>query len=428
MVHQHDQRRSRRGTAYLAAVGVGMLVATLALGAMLSARSRARAIQLQVDEGVARQNAIAAVNFARATIAAEADWRETYASEMWLNGVEMNGGTFGYAVVNPRGAINRDPLDAVIVTGDGQKGFARQRLSVYLDASKVPLTSLTVPMTVGGAISATSASITGSGLTIATNSSFTSVLSSIQPNVEARTAIIGTGFGGTTTTGTKARTLPATTVFSLYTQGAGTIAVSSLPSGGLLGLGGKQLTGIVLSPNHNPYGSTNANGIYVLDCQNNAVTISNCRIVGTLILLNPGSGTTVSGSVQWTPALANYPCLMVQGSISISLSSSNLSESSERVNFNPSGVPFPFVGGSVDAQQDDSYSSVIDGLVYASGNVTVGGSSTVDMIIAGGSFTMNALGTLTIRDEPAYVADPPPGFYTVKMTPRAGSWSYVVDP
>jgi hypothetical protein len=41
---------------------------------------------------------------------------------------------------------------------------------------------------------------------------------------------------------------------------------------------------------------------------------------------------------------------------------------------------------------------------------------------------MNALSTLTIRDEAAYAADPPPGFYTVHMSPRPGSWSYVVDP
>ncbi len=422
------QPRTRRGTAYLAAVGVGMLVGTLAIGAMATARSRARGLQMQIDESIARQNAIAAVEFARATIAADADWRTTYAVEMWLNGVEMNGGTFGYTVVNPSGAINRDPLDSVVVTGEGLRGLARQRMSVSLDATTVPLTCLTVPMTIAGAISATSATINGSGLTVATNSSFTSVLATIQPSVEARTAIIGTGFSGTTKTGATARTMPASTVFALYAAGAGVIPVASLPNGGLLGLGGKQLTDVVLGPNHNPYGSTNSKGVYVLDCQNYAVAITNCRIIGTLILLNPGAGTTISGSVQWTPAVTNYPCLLVNGAITLSLSASSLSEIAENVNFNPPGAPFPFVGGSADTSKDDTYTSVIDGLVYASGNITVGGNTTVDMIVGGGTFTMNALSTLTIRDEATYAADPPPGFYTVKMTPRAGSWSYVVDP
>jgi hypothetical protein len=422
------QPRTRPGTAFLAAVGVGMLVGTLAIGAMATARSRARGLQMQIDESIARQNAIAAVEFARATIAADADWRTTYAVEMWLNGVEMNGGTFGYSVVNPSGAINRDPLDSVVVTGEGLRGVARQRMSVYLDATKVPLTCLTVPMTIAGAISATSATINGSGLTVATNSSFTSVLATIRPNVEARTTIIGTGFSGTTTTGATARTMPASTVFALYTAGAGVIPVASLPNGGLLGLGGKQLTDVVLGPNHNPYGSTNSSGVYVLDCQNTSITISNCRIVGTLILLNPGASTTISGSVHWTPAVSNYPCLLVNGAITLSLSSSSLSESTENVNFNPPGAPFPFVGGSADTSKDDTYASVIDGLVYASGAITVGGSTTVDMIVGGGTFTMNALSTLTIRDEAAYAADPPPGFYTVHMSPRPGSWSYVVDP
>lgn len=420
--------RARRGTAYLAAVGVGMLVGTLAIGAMASARSRARALQLQIDESTARQNAIAAVEFARSTIAADPNWRTTYAAGMWLNGVEMNAGTLGFTVVNPSGAINRDPLDSVIVTGDGTKGLARQRMSVYLDASKVPLTCLTVPMTIAGAISTTSATINGSGLTIATNSSFTSVLSTVRPNVEARTAIVGTGFAGTTIAGTTARTLPASTVFSLYTAGAGTISIASLPTGGRIGLGGKQLTEVVIGPNHNPYGSTNSNGVYVLDCQNSGITISNCRIIGTLILLNPGAGTTISGSVQWTPAVTNYPCLLVDGSVTISLSASALSESTEEVNFNAPGAPFPYIGGSVDSAKDDTYASVIDGLVYARGDITVGGTTTVDMIIGGGAFTMNALSTLTLRDEATYATNPPPGFYTVKMTPRQGSWSYVVDP
>lgn len=418
----------RNGTAYLAAVGVGMLVGTLAIGAMATARSRARAMQLQIDETIARQNAVAAVDYARATIAADSEWRTTYALGVQTNNFDMNGGKFGYTLVNPSGVINRDPLDAVIVTGEGTKGVARQRLSVFLDATKVPLTCLTVPVTIAGAISATSATIEGSGLTIATNSSFTSVLATIRPNVEARTGIIGTGFTGTTTTGRAARTLPASSVFAAYTATAASIPISSLPTGGLLGLGARQLTDVVISPSHNPYGATNSSGVYVLDCQNTPVAISNCRIIGTLVLLNPGVGTTVSASVQWTPAVANYPCLLVRGNITLSMSATQLSESTEKVNFNPPGAPFPFVGGAVDIVQDDTYPSVIDGLVYASGNVTVGGNTTLDMLVAGGTLTLNALSTLTIRDEAAYAADPPPGFYTVKMVPRAGSWSYVVDP
>lgn len=419
---------SRRGTAYLAAVGVGMLVAVLSIGSMATARSRARALQLRVDEEVARQSAIAAVDLARAVIESDSSWRTTYMPEMWLNGVEFNGGTLGYSVVNPNGALNRDPLDSVVVTGDGAKGLARQRMSVRLDASKVPLTCLNVPMTIAGSVTATGATINGSGLTIATNAGFTSVLAIIRPNVEVRTNIIGTGFSGTTSTGNKARTLPDTTVFSLYTATAGTIPISSLANGGLLGTGAKQMTDIVLGPNTNPYGSTNSNGVYVLDCQNYAVAISNCRIIGTLVLLNPGAGTTISGSVQWSPAVSNYPCLLVSGNISLSLSSSSLSESSQNTNFNPPGAPYPYVSGSADTDQNDSYPSAIDGLIYASGSVTISGSNTVDMLIAGGTCTINAFSSLTLRDEPTYAASPPPGFYTVKMSPRLGTWSYVVDP
>lgn len=405
-----------------------MLVGVLSLGSMATARSRARALQLRVDEEIARQNAIAAVDLARAVIAADPDWRTTYFPEMWLYGIEFNAGTIGYAVVNPSGAINRDPLDSVVVTGDGVKGLAHQRMSVTLDASKVPLTCLNIPMTVGGAVSATSATLSGSGLTVATNASFTSVLSTIRPNVEARTTIIGTGFNGTTTTGATARTLPKSTVFSLYTSSAASIPITSLSGSWVFGVWRRTLSNVTLSPNNNPYGSTNASGLYVLDCQNQMLVIDDCRIVGTLIVLNPGAGSYINGSVQWVPAVANYPCLMVNGDFTLSMSSTSLSESSEATNYNPPGAPYPYPSGAFDTDQSDSYPSVIDGLVYISGAVTVAGSNTVDMLVVGGSLTMNALSSLTIRDEPAYAADPPPGFYSVKMSPRLGSWSYVVDP
>jgi hypothetical protein len=420
--------RSRPGTAYLAAVGVGMLVAVLSIGSMASARSRSRALQLRVDEEIARQNAVAAVDYARAVIASDSSWRTTYMPEMWLYGVEFNAGTIGYSVVNPSGALNRDPLDSVVVTGDGVKGLAHQRMSVTLDASKVPLTCLSVPMTIAGAVSATSATINGSGLTIATNAGFTSALATIQPNVEARTTITGTGFSGTTSTGVTARTLPDTTVFSLYTAAAATIPVSSLPTVTVMTVTRRRLKDIVLGPNHNPYGSTNPSGLYVLDCQNQILEISQCRIIGTLVLLNLGIGSYVGGSVQWTPAVSNYPCLLVNGNISLSLSSSSLSEATEIVNFNPPGAPYPFSSGAADTDQSDSYPSVIDGMIYASGSVLISGSNTVDMLVAGDTCTLTAMSSLTLLDEPAYAAAPPPGFYTVKMSPRLGSWAYIVDP
>ena len=47
-----------------------------------------------------------------------------------------------------------------------------------------------------------------------------------------------------------------------------------------------------------------------------SITIKECRIVGTLVLLNTGASSIVGGysnndCVNWTPAYSNLPCLLV---------------------------------------------------------------------------------------------------------------------
>ena len=60
---------------------------------------------------------------------------------------------------------------------------------------------------------------------------------------------------------------------------------------------------VLLSPTSNPYGTPNASGIYIINCNNQNVTIGPCRIVGTLVLLVPGPGRPFRarspGSRRW---------------------------------------------------------------------------------------------------------------------------------
>lgn len=415
------QRRWRRGTAYVVAVGVGLMVATISLGGMAVARTRAASNKLRRDEVQARTLARAGIEHARALIKADAAWRTNRTNGTWISAQELQDGAFDVSVTNPAGALNRSELDAVVVVGDASVGLARQRLSLQLDAKTVPLSCLAVPLTVNGAITATASVLNPSGATVTTNISFTSVLATIRPNVEAVTTIIGTGFQGTTSAGAKARDVPPSSVFDPYIAAGTTIAVSSLPTISLK----PTMQKVVLSPSSNPYGAPNAQGIYVLDCQNQSVVIQNCRIVGTLVLLNPGASTAVAGSVRWDPAVANYPCLMVRGGIALNLSSSSLSENSLNVNFNPPGTPHAYPAGSTDTDTNDSYTSSIAGLVYASGNVSTSNAPSVSVLVVGGSLTLG--GTLTLSYSSAFYDSPPPGFYTVRMVPSQGSWRRVID-
>ena len=76
----------------------------------------------------------------------------------------------------------------------------------------------------------------------------------------------------------------------------------------------------VLGPSVNPFGvGTNAHGVYWIDCAGNRITIERSRIRGTLVLINPGSGSSVgSGPINWSPAVPGYPALVVNGDFTLS--------------------------------------------------------------------------------------------------------------
>ena len=55
--------------------------------------------------------------------------------------------------------------------------------------------------------------------------------------------------------------------------------------------------------------------IYVIDCGGQSIMVQNMRLAGTLVLLNTGSNSAIQGSVNMAPSVANYPTLLVSGSL-----------------------------------------------------------------------------------------------------------------
>jgi hypothetical protein len=124
----------------------------------------------------------------------------------------------------------------------------------------------------------------------------------------------------------------------------------------------------VLGPNHNPFGSgqTNPEGIYVIDCEGDWVlSIQRARIMGTLVVLNPKSGTYVWSVVNWAPAVSNYPALLSNGGVNFWLGNKaerELDEAYDNVNYNPSGAPFQ---ANWDEDKQDVYPALMRGIVYS---------------------------------------------------------------
>jgi hypothetical protein len=185
----------------------------------------------------------------------------------------------------------------------------------------------------------------------------------------------------------------------------------------------------VLSPSTNPFsGGTNPRGVYWIDCGGNRITIERSRILGTLVLLNPGSGSSVgSGPIHWSPALPGYPALVVDGDFTIAATDRVLSETENQLSYNPPGTPHEQFG--VDYDLFDIYPSEINGLVVVADDFSFRNSARICGQLIVGDDIDSSSGSLDIDYRPDSLLNPPPGFTTpFGCISRPGSTTKVVSP
>ncbi|HRJ49646.1 MAG TPA: hypothetical protein PKU91_03880, partial [Phycisphaerales bacterium] len=142
----------------------------------------------------------------------------------------------------------------------------------------------------------------------------------------------------------------------------------------------------LLSGATNPFGTVNPRGIYSIDCGGNSLEIQDSRITATLVVTNT-SGVSITNSVYWSQWEEGLPILLVSGNLAITTIALDLIESSFR-NFNPAGNPYK---GATDSDTLDRYPSILEGLIHATGSVTLGQRvSVVGALVAGGGISVNS--------------------------------------
>lgn len=131
---------------------------------------------------------------------------------------------------------------------------------------------------------------------------------------------------------------------------------------------GRWLFRELIGPNTHQSDPNDLDGVYLIDCGNSNIFIKNCRIKGTLILLNPGAESRIAhGPIVWEPAIDNYPALLVSSDddlreFAIKCNGSGLSEVLEDFNFNPASIPYR---GESNTDKLDVYSPGITGIIYS---------------------------------------------------------------
>ncbi|MGH7130742.1 MAG: hypothetical protein ACREJO_02210 [Phycisphaerales bacterium] len=408
---------ARRGSIYVVVLGVSLLVTMIGLGGVSANSAIARSINAGSDSSRARWTAQSALELARQLIDADPLWRTNRANGAWVTDSALGKATYSISVVNPSGALNRTETDTVVVTAIGKFGTSVHTMEAQLVADSSAPSCLSCAAAVGGSITFNSTDVTCTDSLIASNSAVTAVTASVNAKIEASLTALGLTFKQSAASLCPQRAMPGSGAFNYYLANGTSIPVTSLPGTS----GARTISRVLISPAVNPFsGGTNSQGIYVIDAGGADLTILDCRIVGTLVIINPGTTCSIKSSVVWEPAVANYPCLMVRGNANIRTSASALSENSggSNINVNPASTPYPYNGGISNSSTSDTFPSSIEGLVYVSGNLTTATSVSCRMLLVGGNLT--AGGVLVLNYDSTYNDTPPPGFATVKMRPLLG--------
>lgn len=405
----------RRGTILLLVLSIVALVVVLILASMAVLSSRRAAAESRVSAAIARAASDSALELALVDAANTYAWRSAVRSgSPFAASSSFPAASFSVVASDAVDADTSSNLDdPVTLTATGLSGAGRQLFSLVLEPDYTAVSGLACALAAGNDITMTSATIR-SLQAVAANGIMSASGSSIQAPVSAVGTITGATYSGTRTPSASAVQIPAQP-WADYTP-IGT-AISYASTGG-------QLRSTVLGPGRNPFGSTNAFGVYTIDAGGNDLVIRDARVLGTLVVLNAGT-VELRSSVVMDPAVPGWPVLIVQGKLNITTLGTDLSESGIGVNFNPASVPYR---GASDSDTADSYASTLNGIVYASGNLIsdIGTRCTIKgALLIGGKATLAGEFNLRYSINPAAA---PPGFWTGSgFKIRPGSWSRVVQ-
>ena len=416
----------RRGSTYVLVLGLSAIIMTMALGAMALARIQARQGRGTADVVHARLAAAAAADMARLIIKNDPDWRVHYSNGTWASGVPVGRGTAALEAIDPNdGDLADDDLDPLVLTGTGTRGVAAQKVQVTLLADPTSFGCLQTALHAGNDLKFNAATVLCNHV-VSSNNSVDASGASVYAAAEAVNSVSGGVYHGTTTNGVDARSLPDPDDLLNEYQSLGVhIPYSAIPWDD----GVRVMDEVIFSPGHNPFWpyTTSPNGVYVIECEGRDICIRDCRIVGTLVLLDAGGGTRLEQAVHWVPAVGNYPALLVDGNLTFAHNGSALDEDMENENFNPAHTPY---GGQADGDENDRYPSRIEGIVYVSNDAFVAaGTHTVHgAIVVGNTFTAEANSFLNLAYDPEFLNNPPPGFMErIDMVPAEGSYRRVVE-
>ena len=402
-----QRRAPRRGaTLYVTVMGVGMVVATVALAASGVARIAAGSATGRQNGDLAEAAARSGVEYALNWLNRTPDWRTRLDSGVDVGPWPTLSGSFTWRVTDADGDLADDPRDHATLRVRGTNRGAVAVYEVDVEPAGRGLTCLEAVVCSAGNVTIDSnARITGTGFVHAAGD-VEATGAQVDLDVEAGGAVNGSAYAGEQLEAATVRETPGDHVFDWYVKVGTEIPYTSLAEF----FGERRMDGALLSRDLNTFGEANPRGVYWIDCGGQSPDLRYSRVLGTLVLLNAGPDTRIGDVLRMQSAPMNYPVLLVQGNLRIDLrgflTGQQLPEAGIR-NYNPPGIPYE---GVTDDDRSDTYPACLDGVVYVSGTATFTDDAKLRGVLVAGNVVFEDNETLEATHWPYAWNYPPPGF------------------
>jgi len=421
-------RTRRDAGTYVVVLGASMTVAVVGIAALTAIRVERRGAADRSHAIQARAHARSAVEIALQRIVECDDWRTKYSNGTWEGPVTIGDGTYSIEGTDPLdGDLKDDHSDPLLVTGIGMQGRpqdeaqdeaqykAQYKLQVKLEARLSPIDALSTAIHAGSINVKGGKSLTVTGGPASTNGEFKIDGGGlIDGDVEAATLTNGGTITGTITVPAPTKNMPDADLIAAYTEIAEPMAAPAT------------IELAVITPDVNPWGAANPDGLYAITMTGSTLDIRESRIEGTLVIQTSGGKVVIDKTVLIESARADYPALIVDGDVELLYDSetANLSETALNTNFNPFGAPY---GGEEDSDVLDSYPSVIRGLVHLTGTLRLKSTASVEGVVICESAVTADDANEIIYDSTLFTN--PPWRYTKAsgMQVVPGTWRHIVD-
>lgn len=411
---------TRRGTLYIAVLGVTLIVGMVALSSATVGRLELRRVVSTGEQREAELLAQSAVEFGLNQMLNTPNFRDAFTSGVENGNYPLGGGTFTWAAVDEDGDLSDNDSDPFTLKGIGRVGATTVVLQAQATSDGPALTCLEAAVHTEKHLDLKNATLR-TNQQASSNGEIKNSNGQLNGDVWTATYVEDASnvSGAVNDNQSPTREMPGANVFDYYLANGTAIPITSLPESG----GEREIRTQLLSPGSNPWGETNTQGIYVIDCEGQTINLIWSRFVCTLLLLNVGAGSQIDAEVDWEPAVANYPCLLVDGDFDFDMTglfgNHALWEGTLFKNFNPDGTPY---AGQTDSDISDIYPGTIRGLVYVSGDVTITDESYFEGAFIAHDVHLDADATFDYRD--TFLTNPPPGFSGAggDLEIRQGSW------